>query len=378
VSEKNNPVTTIREVTVSPTYSPPYSVIIGREIVSEAPHLIESKLRTNIDKVVILVQESTLNLRPTRILLDSLSHYWETHVVDVPDGEQAKSLNVALSLIEFLHKVNATKSTLIVAVGGGALGDVAGFVASVYLRGLKLVLVPTTLLSMVDSAIGGKNAINMFNVKNVVGTIYQPSLVIEDLAYLDTLPLREFSSGLAEVVKYGVTINPRIISMLDEQYSKILSRDTEALLDLVEMSVRCKAWIVRLDEREERDVRQVLNYGHTVGHAVEACAAGKLTHGECVMIGMIVESDLGVELELTHPEVHQTVARLAPRLSLPSKIPRDISINDLIGKIRHDKKRYGNVIKLPVVKHLGEFEIVPLELDKFEQVLRKVVQRHIE
>ncbi len=368
----------VREVTVAPTYSPPYSVVIGKDIAPRIPQLIESKVNPRTDRVVILVQEPVLTAKPTQIMLEALSKHWETYVMRIPSGEQAKSLEVALKIIEFLHSVNATKSTIIVAIGGGALGDVAGFVSSIYLRGLKLVLVPTTLLSMVDSAIGGKNAVNMFNIKNVIGTIYQPSLVVEDLSYLDTLPHRELRSGLAEIIKYGVTINPTIVNVVRENYDKIINRDSKTLLELVEMSVKCKAWIVHLDEREERDVRQILNYGHTVGHAIEACASGKLTHGECVMIGMIVESDLGAELGLTDSEVNNVLSELALKVQLPSKIPRDISIEKIIEKIRYDKKRYGDIIKLPVVKRLGEFEIISIELAKLEQTLRNIAQRHIE
>ncbi len=368
----------LREVVVSPTYSPSYSVVIGRDFLCEISGLIEDKVRANIDKVVVLVQEPVLNVSPTRRLMDSLSERWRTYTMKVPSGEQAKSLDVALKIIEFLHDIGATRSTLVVAVGGGALGDVAGFVASIYLRGLKLVLVPTTLLAMVDSAIGGKNAINMFNIKNVVGTIYQPVLVVEDIVYLDTLPPREISSGLAEIIKYGVTINPAIVSIVRDRHTKILERDSDTLLDLIELAVRCKAWIVHLDEREERDVRQILNYGHTVGHAIEAAAMGKLTHGECVMIGMIVESDLGAELGYTNPEVHKLLVDIAPRVNLPSKVPREISIETIIEKIRHDKKRYGDEIKLPVVKNLGEFEIITVKLTSLERTLREVLPRHVE
>jgi len=367
----------LREVEIEPTYSRPYKVVIGDCCIRKLPELLRDVV-SEVDKVVIFIQESVKDLSPTQELVELLKELYETYTKIVVAGESAKDINNVLDAVGFLHSINATKSTLIIGVGGGALGDFVGFVASIYMRGLPLILVPTTLLSMVDSAIGGKNAVNMFGIKNVVGTIYQPRLVVEDLRYVYTLPEREFCSGLAEVIKYGVTIDPEILNLLRVRGDKILQREPETLTELIERSVKCKGWIVHLDEREERDVRQILNYGHTVGHAVEACAEGKLTHGECVMIGMIVESDLGNRMGYTDPDVHDVLLKLAETYKLPHKIPNYVSKESVLSKIEHDKKRYGNIIKLPVVKRPGEFEIIKLELMRLLSYLSNLLDEYYE
>ncbi len=367
----------VREVEIEPTYSRPYKVVIGDSSIRELPRLVENVV-SDIDKVVVFVQESVRDLAPTHELIELLRERYETHVEVVVAGEGAKDMSHVLNAIKFLHEIGATKSTLIIGVGGGALGDFVGFVSSIYMRGLPLVLIPTTLLSMVDSAIGGKNAINMFEIKNVVGTIYQPRLVVEDLRYIYTLPEREFCSGLAEVIKYGVTIDPEILKLLHARADKVLTREVDTLVELIERSVKCKGWIVHLDEREERDIRQVLNYGHTVGHAIEACAEGKLTHGECVMIGMVVESDLGNRMGYTDPDVHETLIKLAEVYRLPYRIPSYVSKEKMLLKIEYDKKRHGNIIKLPVVKRPGEFEIVKLELIRLLNYLNNLLEEYYE
>ncbi|NPA99870.1 MAG: 3-dehydroquinate synthase [Crenarchaeota archaeon] len=368
----------IEKVVVKPTYSPEYSVIIGEEVLEKVPEIITREVQQSPDKVVIFVQEPVNKLDLFTSLVENMRETYDTYVIDVPPGEEAKSLNYVLEYVRYLHNIQATRATLIIGVGGGALGDVVGFLSSIYLRGLPLVLVPTTLLSMVDSSIGGKNAINLFNIKNVLGTFYQPKLVIEDLRFLDTLPERELRSGLAEVVKYGVTINPTIVKIVETNFKKILSRDRDVLIDLVKLSVECKAWIVHLDEREEKDVRQVLNYGHTVGHGIEAAAKGALTHGECVMIGMLIESDLGIRLGYTDRSVWSKLLEISTNIGLPSKIPKDVDKNEILKKIEYDKKRVGTIIKLPIVHRLGEFEIVRIEVSKLISYLDNILDEYYE
>ncbi len=366
------------KVIVKPTYSPEYPVIIGLDVVDKVSDLLEEEI-DNIDKIVIFVQHPVNEFEMYERLVKNLSEKFEVYTRNVPSGEIAKSLEYALQCIEFLHNIQATRATTVIGIGGGALGDLVGFISSIYLRGLPLVLVPTTLLSMVDSAIGGKNAINMFNIKNVVGTFYQPKIVIEELNFLKYLPEREIRSGLAEVVKYGITINPQIIKLIQEDHDSIVTvKDFEIIKELIKLSVECKAWIVNLDEREEKDIRQILNYGHTVGHGIEACAKGELTHGECVMIGMVVESELGARLGYTDRSVCEILQNIAKILRLPYKIPKNISKDDILKKIEYDKKRVGTFIKLPIVRRLGEFEIVSMEIGKLLGYLNNLLDEYYE
>ncbi len=366
----------IERVIVKPTYSPEYPVIIGENPLDRACDIIDEELGTVIDKVVIFVQEPVNKLDIFTKLVESIHEKYPVHVVEVPPGESAKSIDYVLKYVQYLHNVQATRASLIIGVGGGALGDLVGFLSSIYLRGLPLVLVPTTLLSMVDSSIGGKNAVNLFNIKNVLGTFYQPRLVIEDLRFIDTLPDRELRSGLAEVIKYGVTINPSIIKIIENDRERILGKDKDVLLNLVKLSVECKAWIVHLDEREEKDVRQILNYGHTVGHGIEASARGSLTHGECVMIGMVIESDLGVRLGYTDRNVWSKLVEISSKMGLPHKIPKGIDKKEILRKIEYDKKRVGTLIKLPVVHRLGEFEIIRIDISKLINYLDNILEEY--
>ncbi len=368
----------IERVIVKPTYSPEYLVVIGDNVIEKVPDFIEKELQQTPDKVVIFVQEPVNKLDLFNKLVETIREIYNTYIIDVPSGETAKSLDYVLKYVHYLHNIQATRATLIIGVGGGALGDLVGFLSSIYLRGLPLVLVPTTLLSMVDSSIGGKNAVNLFNIKNVLGTFYQPRLVIEDLRFLDTLPERELKSGLAEVIKYGVTINPTIIKIVENDFNKIIERDRNILIDLIKLSVECKAWIVHLDEREEKDVRQILNYGHTVGHGVEAAAKGALTHGECVMIGMVIESDLGVRLGYTDKQVWLKLKEISTNVGLPNKIPKNIDKREILKKIEYDKKRVGTIIKLPIVHRLGEFEIVKMDLSKLISYLDNILDEYYE
>jgi len=371
-------VSRIERVIVKPTYSPEYPVIIGDSVLEKVSEIIQRELQQSPDKIVIFVQEPVNKIDLFNKLVENLRETYNTYIVEVPSGETAKSIDYVLKYVHYLHDIQATRATLIIGVGGGALGDLVGFLSSIYLRGLPLVLIPTTLLSMVDSSIGGKNAVNLFNIKNVLGTFYQPKIVIEDLRFLDTLPERELKSGLAEVVKYGVTINPTIVKIVENDFDKILKRDRDILIDLVKLSVECKAWIVNLDEREEKDVRQILNYGHTVGHGIEAAAGGALTHGECVMIGMIIESDLGVRLGYTDKLVWSKLTEISKSIGLPNKIPKSIDKREILKKIEYDKKRVGTIIKLPVVHRLGEFEIVKMEISKLISYLDNILEEYYE
>ena len=223
-------------------------------------------------------------LEPVRNALADAGY--DVYVVEIPDGEEYKNFETLKSIYDSLIEFGFDRSSLIVALGGGVVGDIAGFAAATYLRGIPFVQVPTTLLAQVDSSVGGKTGINHEKGKNLIGAFYQPGFVLIDTSTLDTLPEREYLSGLAEVAKYGIVLDGNLFDFMSANAGKLLDRDKESLLTVIKRSCSIKASIVEKDEKEA-GLRAVLNYGHTIGHAVETLTCYKrYTHGEAVAIGM--------------------------------------------------------------------------------------------
>jgi 3-dehydroquinate synthase len=281
----------------------------------------------------------------------------------VPPGEASKTLAAAERACERMARAGLDRSAALIALGGGVVGDLGGFVASTFLRGLPLVQLPTTLLAQTDSAIGGKNGVNLPAGKNLVGTFWQPRLVYADIATLATLPPREIAAGLAEVVKYGVIADPTILELLE--------RDAIApplLQELVVRSVAIKARIVARDEREAGD-RVVLNFGHTVGHAIEAATGySELLHGEAVGLGMLA----ACRVSAAHggdPTLEDRLRALLLRLGLPTDVARYLT-PEVLSYIGADKKRALGRIRFVVAERAGVVRIVPLELGEIMRTLQ--------
>ncbi len=365
----------MRVLRIRPERSNEYSVIIGSDILRNIVELVNEVRPPECSKLVLCVQSSVKDHAMTRLVLDLLrGSNVEFHVIEFPSGEDAKSINTVLDVINTFYRIEVTKSDVVIGIGGGSLSDSLGFISSIYMRGLPLILIPTTLLSMVDSAIGGKNAVNVFGVKNMIGTIYQPRLVLCELSYLKTLPARELSSGIAEVIKYGVTMDAELLRFLIERSDEILSLNASALEEVVYRSIRCKGAVIEVDEYEEREVRQMLNFGHTVGHAVEGCCLGRITHGEAVMIGMIFESIIGHLMDITSPDVIDVLCRLADTYNLPNMPPECADLNSVIAKIRYDKKRRGDVMVVPFVTDVGRHVVRRVPLDDYIRYLVKAFE----
>ena len=292
-----------------------------------------------------------------------------------PPGEAQKSLDVADDLYEVLLDLHADRRTLIVAVGGGVIGDLAGFVAATYARGLPLLMVPTTLLAMVDSSVGGKVAVNHLRAKNLIGAFHQPVGVWIDTATLGTLPDREYHSGLAEVVKYGVILDAELFAYLDEANAALLDREAGAVRRIVVRCCELKAGIVEQDEREETGLRAVLNYGHTFAHAFETAAGyGDWLHGEAVAAGMICASRLAERLGLITADVSERQVKLLKAFHLPTA-PEPWSINALIETMRSDKKARGGRMRFILPRRIGEVVLVEdVPEDDVRQVLKDAMQ----
>jgi 3-dehydroquinate synthase len=282
----------------------------------------------------------------------------EVDILAVEAGEQSKSSEVAAELWDQILDQGTDRQSIVVAVGGGVVGDLAGFVAATFARGLRFVQVPTTLLAQVDSAVGGKVGINLPGAKNMVGAFWQPRGVVIDVAVLDTLPVREYRAGLAEVVKYGVIQDAEFFAYLEANIEPINSRDRAVLMRIVERCCRLKADVVEQDEREETGQRAILNYGHTFCHALEAATNYEsLLHGEGVAIGMMCAARLAQRLGRVDAAFVQRQRELLSALGLPLD-PPDVDHDELIELMYRDKKVDRGKLRFILPSRIGHVETV--------------------
>jgi 3-dehydroquinate synthase len=280
----------------------------------------------------------------------------------LPDGEQHKTLQTANWVFDALIANRLNRDAFVLALGGGVVGDIAGFAAACYQRGIGYVQVPTTLLAQVDSSVGGKTGVNHSGGKNLIGAFYQPRAVIADTDALKTLPDRELKSGLAEVIKYGCVWDPLLFDWLDRNIPLLLARDAEALTYAISRSCEIKATVVARDEREH-DLRAILNFGHTFGHAIEAATAyEKYLHGEAVGIGMLIAADLSQRLGLIDAAVKERLRDILARTGLPLKAPR-IGAAKAFELIQMDKKVIAGAVRLVLLEKLGR-AIVTVQYSK--------------
>jgi 3-dehydroquinate synthase len=286
----------------------------------------------------------------------------------LPDGEAYKNWQTLNTIFDALLEHRCERRTAIVALGGGVVGDMAGFAAAVYQRGVPFVQIPTTLLSQVDSAVGGKTAINHPLGKNMVGAFYQPQVVLADTDTLATLPERELSAGLAEVIKYGLIRDPDFFDWLEKNIERLLAKEAEALVYAIEESCRNKAEVVAMDERET-GVRATLNLGHTFGHAIEAGTGfGTWLHGEAVAAGMVLAAQLSQRLgHLTDHDVGRVI-NLLERARLPVRAP-DLGFERYLELMGHDKKVEGGRLKFVLMETIGAAFVAEAPRDALADLL---------
>ena len=276
-------------------------------------------------------------------------------VMEIPAGEEQKTLATAGLLYQRLTDAFAERSTIILALGGGVIGDLAGFVAATYMRGVPLVQVPTSLLAMVDSSIGGKTAVDYGSLKNMVGSFYQPKLVVADAATLKTLPKVELSNGMGEVIKHAVAFDRAFFNFLRKNMNAAMSGDIDILENIVEKNARIKGPIVETDEKESNQ-RTLLNFGHTVGHAVEAVSDFKIKHGQAVAIGMMAAAKISLRLGTFSEDGAKQLEALLLEAGLPVKLP-DLTRaqqEKLLELIKHDKKVLDGKIRFVLLKAIGD------------------------
>jgi len=278
---------------------------------------------------------------------------FRTETVILPDGERFKNLRQVSKIYDALVKKGFDRSDTVFALGGGVVGDIAGFAAATYMRGIDYIQAPTTLLAQVDSSVGGKTGVDHSGGKNLIGAFYQPKAVLADLSALKTLPEREFRCGMAEVIKYGIIKSPRLFGFLEKSVKEIRQRQPEFLEKIVRESCRIKAEVVSKDEREA-GLRAILNYGHTFGHGIETALDFKrLKHGEAVSIGMVMAAELSRRLGLCDEKSVTRIKNLLRAYGLPVLKPRSISMNDVIEGMAHDKKKLAGRTIFILVKEVG-------------------------
>jgi 3-dehydroquinate synthase len=317
-----------------------------------------ARQRAADSRTALVVTDSNLESHAAGIAVLLGDAGFDVELACVPAGEESKSLEQAAFLFDRLADFNADRRTLVVAAGGGVVGDLAGFAAATYNRGLPLLMVPTSLLAMVDSSVGGKVGINLAKGKNLVGAFHQPVGVWIDTKRLETLPEREFRGGLAEVVKYGVIRDAELFSWLEQDADRVLANDPAAIRHVIARCCRIKADVVEQDEREETGVRIILNYGHTFAHAFETIAGyGVWLHGEAVAAGMICASRLAERLRLIPVELTARQVQLLERFGLPTA-PNPWPVDDLIAIMRRDKKARSGRLRFVLPRRLGEVAVV--------------------
>ncbi len=333
-----------------------YDIHIGAELLRQAGDLLQP---LNLGRRLGLVTHLTLAEPYGSVVADSLRRAGhEVSLLTVPPGEESKSLEEAARLSRALVRARLDRGSALLGLGGGVIGDLAGFVAATLFRGISFVNLPTTLLAQVDSSVGGKTGVNLPEGKNLVGAFHQPRLVIADVLTLLTLPEREFRSGLAEVVKHGMIADAALFRLLEEHADRVLARDPGTLQEIVARSCAIKARIVEMDEREGGP-RAMLNFGHSVGHAVEAALGyGAITHGEAVAHGMVVAATLSVRRGLC-PE--GDAARLRDLLTrfglLRTPLPSPESLETYMVS---DKKARDGVLQFVLTRGVGSVTFAPL------------------
>ncbi len=334
-----------------------YPIHIGRDLLSLVPEWISQQCPAT--EHVVLVFDQNVDAIANAVFSSLENSGCRVSMVAVPSGEASKSVSAAEKIWQTMLAEHTDRGSVVVAVGGGVIGDLAGFMAATFARGIPLVQIPTTLLSQVDSSVGGKTGINLPGAKNIVGAFWQPSLVVIDTASLDSLPRREFVSGLAEVAKYGVILLPDLFEFLEGNARAILEKQPEAISQIVAQSCQAKADVVRQDERETTGLRAILNYGHTFAHALESVTGyGTLLHGEAVSIGMHMAALLAETLGRVSSDFVSRQERLLQQLELPTRYA-DAKPEQLWQVMQHDKKVQHGKLRFILPSRLGHVELVP-------------------
>ncbi|UTV27959.1 3-dehydroquinate synthase [Photobacterium atrarenae] len=346
-----------------------YPISIGAELFDD-PALFSSVIKCG-QRVVVVSNETVAPLYAEQVMATIRSLQCEVSLLSLPDGEQFKSLDTFNQIMTFLLEGNYGRDVVLVALGGGVIGDVVGFAAASYQRGVDFIQVPTTLLAQVDSSVGGKTAVNHPLGKNMIGAFYQPKAVVIDTHCLHTLPAREFAAGMAEVIKYGIIADHEFFVWLEQNMAKLQALDTEALAYAIRRCCQIKADVVAADEKES-GVRALLNLGHTFGHAIEAeMGYGNWLHGEAVAAGTVQAAQTACHHGLLAQEDVERITRLLAQANLPTTAPAGMGFDCYMKHMMRDKKVLSGQLRLVLPTSIGSAEVVA---DVPHDMLRRVIQ----
>ena len=334
-----------------------YNIYIGADLLARADQfLIKAGLR---GRVLLLSNKKVFRLYGAKVQ-NSLAKHYTVHPYLIGDGEKYKSLHTAEQVLRFLIKNKFERNDIIVALGGGVIGDLAGFAAAIYLRGINFVQIPTTLLAQVDSSVGGKTAVNDRLGKNLIGAFYQPKLVIADTTALCSLSRRETLSGLGEIIKYGFITDPKILT--------VLNKKSDISAELIARCCNIKAKIVSADETE-KNKRAILNFGHTIGHALEIYSRYHLSHGEAVALGILSALYISIERAYLPQDTLGKIQKLYHRLGLPTHSGLWLNPKKIYSIMRKDKKVADNCLRMVLLKNIGKTIICPVEYAEIVRAL---------
>lgn len=328
-----------------------YEIEMWHDLIKQGK-IISDSLRT-LGNHFAIVTDTNIEPLYGKFLLDTLvKNGLKAYLFSIPAGESFKTRQTKESLEDQLLTKSLGRDTCIIALGGGVVTDIAGFLASSYCRGVPLVMIPTTLLGMVDACIGGKNGVNTSFGKNLIGSIYQPRKVLIDPSLLTSLPKNELRNGVVEMIKHGLIADLSYFEFLENHSAEILALDPLYLERAIRDSCQIKIQIVEKDEREN-GLRRLLNYGHTIGHALENLSQYRLSHGEAVAIGMLVESHMAVQMGILAPHVLERTQKILQSYQLPLKLPEPISHEELLKQMIHDKKAFKSVPRFTLIRDIG-------------------------
>lgn len=331
-----------------------YPVRIGTGVLGQIGRAIRDLFPHNGASRAAVVTDENVGPAYAQRVLDALRQAgYHTHLVTVPAGEASKSLAQASRLYDEMAEARIERSSPIIALGGGVVGDLTGFVAATWLRGVPFIQCPTTVEADVDASTGGKTAVNHPAGKNLVGAFYQPRLVLMDIATLDTLTERDFRAGLAESIKHGAIRDSAFFDWQEANVRKILTRDRDVMAELLEKNVRIKVDVVSADEREA-GLRAILNFGHTIGHAVESLLHYEWRHGECVSVGMVAAARIAARHSIMPEEAATRLRGVLEAFGLPVEIPAIIATDDVIRLTKMDKKVAEGRVRFVLVPRFGE------------------------
>jgi 3-dehydroquinate synthase len=327
-----------------------YEIRIGKSIVDR---MILLTAKNHKATRYVIVTDSNVNGLYGVTLLDAMTQAgMNASLMEIPAGESCKNMATVMDAAARLLALGADRGTLLLALGGGVVGDLTGFMASIYMRSVPYIQIPTTLIGQVDSSIGGKTAVDLPQGKNLLGTFYQPRAVFADVDFLETLPEKEFQNGLAEVIKYGIIEDEKLFKMLEEDMDDVKRRDSARLLKIIETCCRIKKSIVEIDEREQ-GLRRILNFGHTLGHALEASSNYALSHGESVALGMIAAARLSVKMKYLSGEESGRIESVIAHAGLPTRIDSALKTEAVSSRLKSDKKKKGDVVQFVLIKKIG-------------------------